>query len=131
MYEEGSGVNIQQKEYHASGWAGSGPYKLSEVTGMGYENIQYLSVKGTTYDQFILQYGQTSDSGWKEYNNTLSTVLAIPEADTVTRNAVATILNSFLSSRGFETLVDDAAAANVSPTAVEPEVTSTATDGIA
>jgi hypothetical protein len=131
VYEEGSGVNIQQKEYHASGWAGSGPYKLSQVTGMAYENIEYLSLKGTTYDQFIVQYAQTSESGWLEYNNVLSTVLAIPEADTVTRQAVATIFNSFLSSQGFESLIDDAAAANVDPTVVEPVVTSTATDGIA
>ena len=131
VYAEGSGVNMQQKEYHASGWAGSGPYKLSQVTGMGYENIQYLTVKGTTYDQFILQYAQTSESGWLEYSNTLSTILAIPEADTVTRQAVATILNSFLSARGFESLIDDAAAASTNPDVVEPEVTATTTDGIA
>lgn len=131
VYEEGSGVNVQQKEYHASGWAGSGPYKLSQVTGMGYENIQYLSVKGTTYDQFIVQYNQTSEAGWQEYSNNLSTVIAIPEADTVTRQAVATIFNSFLSSRGFDSLIDDAAAASTNPAVVEPEVTSAATDGIA
>ena len=131
VYEEGSGINIQQKEYHASGWAGSGPYKLSQVTGMGYENINYLSVKGTTYDQFIVQYNQTSESGWQEYSNVLSTVIAIPETDTVTRQAVATIFNSFLSTQGFETLVDDAAAASTNPAVVEPEVTSAATDGIA
>jgi len=131
VFEEGSGVNIQQKEYHASGWAGSGPYKLSQVTGMGYENINYLSVKGTTYDQFIVQYNQTSESGWQEYSNVLSTVIAIPEADTVTRQAVATIFNSFLSSLGFESLIDDAAAASTNAAVVEPEVTSAATDGIA
>lgn len=131
VYEEGSGVNVQQKEYHASGWAGSGPYKLSQVTGMGYENIQYLSVKGTTYDQFILQYAQTSESGWLEYSNVLSTVIATPEADTVTRQAVATIFNSFLSARGFESLIDDAAAASTNAAVVEPEVTSATLDGIA
>lgn len=131
VYEEGSGVNIQQKEYHASGWAGSGPYKLSQVTGMGYENIQYLAVKGTTYDQFILQYAQTSESGWLEYSNVLSTVLAIPEADTVTRDAVAVLFNSFLASRGFRTLVDDADAASTNPATVEPVVTDADLDGIA
>jgi len=131
VFEEGSGINIQQKEYHASGWAGSGPYKLSQVTGMGYENINYLSVKGTTYDQFIVQYNQTSESGWQEYSNVLSTVIAIPEADTVTRQAVATVFNSFLSGLGFDSLVDDAAAASTNAAVVEPEVTSTATDGIA
>lgn len=131
VYEEGSGINIQQKEYHASGWAGSGPYKLSQVTGMGYENINYLSVKGTTYDQFTVQYNQTSEAGWQEYSNVLSTVIAIPEADTVTRQAVATIFNSFLSVAGFDSLIDDAAAASTNPAVVEPVVTSAATDGIA
>jgi hypothetical protein len=131
VFEEGSGVNIQQKEYHASGWAGSGPYKLSQVTGMGYENINYLSVKGTTYDQFIVQYNQTSESGWQEYSNVLSTVIAIPEADTVTRQAVAIAFNSFLSNLGFESLIDDAAAASTNAAVIEPEESSAATDGIA
>jgi hypothetical protein len=58
-------------------------------------------------------------------------VIAIPEADTVTRNAVATIFNSFLASRGFETLVDDAAAASTNPAVVEPVITSADLDGIA
>jgi hypothetical protein len=98
---------------------------------MGYENINYLSVKGTTYDQFIVQYNQTSESGWLEYSNVLSTVVAIPEADTVTRQAVATMFNSFLSGLGFETLVDDAAAASTNPAVIEPEVTSATNDGIA
>ena len=129
-WEEGSGVNIQQKEYHASGWAGSGPYKLSQVTGTAYENIQYLASKTAKYDQFIVQYNQTSESGWQEYSNTLSTVIAIPEASTVTRQAVATFFNSFLSTSGFETLVDDAAAANVSPTVVEAAITDVTLDGI-
>jgi len=131
VYEEGSGVNIQQKEYHASGWAGSGPYKLSQVTGTAYENIQYLASKTAKYDQFIVQYNQTSEAGWQEYSNNLSTVIAIPEASTVTRQAVATFFNSFLSTSGFETLVDDAAASSVTPTVVEPVVSSTDTDGLA
>jgi hypothetical protein len=58
-------------------------------------------------------------------------VIAIPEADTVTRQAVATIFNSFLSAQGFESLIDDAAAASTNPAIVEPVVTSVATDGIA
>ena len=131
VYEEGSGVNIQQKEYHASGWAGSGPYKLSQVTGMDYGNIQYLASKTGKYDQFILQYNQTSESGWQEYSNNLSTVIAIPEASTVTRQAVATFFDSFLTTFGFETLVNDAAAASTDPAVVEAVVNDVTTDGIA
>lgn len=77
-YAEGTGINIQQKEYHASGWAGSGPYKLSQVTGTAYGNIVYLADKNTNYDQIILEYNQSSESGWQEYSNPLSTIFAYP-----------------------------------------------------
>ena len=83
VYAEGTGINIQQKEYHASGWAGSGPYKLSPVTGTAKGNIEYLADKNTNYEQIIAQYNQTSESGWQEYSNTLSTVFAIPTGFTV------------------------------------------------
>lgn len=131
VFEEGSGTNVMQKEYHASGWQGSGPYKLSEVTGMAKGDIQYLAVKATKYDQFVLQYAFASESGWLNYESVLSTVFAVPGPDTVTRQALATMLNSLGSGFGFESLIDDAAAANVDPTVVEPAVTSTDTDGLA
>ena len=47
------------------------------------------------------------------------TIVAIPAADTTTRNAFATAMNTQLTALGFETLVDDAAAASVDPTVVE------------
>jgi hypothetical protein len=77
-FAQGTGINIQQKEYHASGWAGSGPYKLSQVTGTAYGNITYLADKNTSYNQVILEYNQSSESGWQEYSNPLSTVFAFP-----------------------------------------------------
>lgn len=94
VYAEGTGANIQQKEYHASGWAGSGPYKLSEVTGTAKGNIEFLSVKGTNYDQVILEHNMSSESGWKEYNNTLSTIFAFPTGT----NAAKTALIAFLDA---------------------------------
>jgi hypothetical protein len=77
-FAQGTGINIQQKEYHASGWAGSGPYKLSQVTGTAYGNITFLADKNTSYNQVILEYNQSSESGWQEYSNPLSTVFAYP-----------------------------------------------------
>jgi len=91
-YAEGTGANIQQKEYHASGWNGSGPYKLSQVTGTAKGNIEYLAVKSTNYDQVILEHNMSSESGWKEYNNTLSTIFAFPTGT----NAAKTALKAFL-----------------------------------
>jgi hypothetical protein len=76
VYAEGTGINIQQKEYHASGWAGSGPYKLSGVTGTAYGNIVYLADKNKNYTQLILEHNQTSESGWQEYMNPMSTIFA-------------------------------------------------------
>lgn len=97
-YAEGTGINIQQKEYHASGWAGSGPYKLSGVTGTPYGNIVYLADKNTNYDQVILEYNQTSESGWMEYSNPLSTVFAFPCDDCDLDDTITDLLNAFITN---------------------------------
>ena len=130
-FAEGTSDNVMQKEYHASGWQASGPYKLSEVTGTAKGDIEFLAVKGTNYDQFTMQYTQTSESGWLEYENTLSTVLAIPATETVTRGSVATMLNVLFTGLQFDSLVDEAAAANVNPNVVEPQATTENLDGVA
>jgi hypothetical protein len=97
-YAEGTGINIQQKEYHASGWAGSGPYKLSGVTGTPYGNIVYLADKNTNYDQVILEYNQTSESGWQEYSNPLSTVFAFPCDDCTLATSITNLLEAFITN---------------------------------
>lgn len=94
VYAEGTGENVLQKEYHGSGWAGSGPYKLSEVTGTAKGNIVFLANKSTNYDQVILEHNQTSESGFKEYMNTMSTVFAFPTGS----NAAKTALKAFLAA---------------------------------
>lgn len=131
VYEEGSGTNIKQKEYHSSSYAGSGPYVLSETTGTSKGDILYLAVEATKYDQFIWQYAFTSESGWLDYSNTLNTVFATPEADTTTRASLATLLDALVLPGAFEPLADDAAAASATSTVVEADPASTAVDGIA
>jgi hypothetical protein len=106
VFEEGSSNNIKQKEYHASGWSGSGPYKLSPVTGTAKGNIEYLTVDGATYDQFIVEYNQVSDSGFLEYSNVLSTIFATPEASHVTRDSVAALLDA-ITGASFEALASN------------------------
>jgi hypothetical protein len=98
VYAEGTGSNILQKEYHASGWAGSGPYKLSEVTGTAKGNIVYLADKNTNYDQIILEHNQTSESGWQEYNNTLSTIFAYPCDDCTLATSITDLLTAFITN---------------------------------
>ena len=96
-FAEGTGINIQQKEYHASGWAGSGPYKLSGVTGTAYGNITFLADKNTNYDQIILEYNQASESGWMEYSNPLSTIFAYP-CDDCNLSELTNFLTAFITN---------------------------------
>jgi hypothetical protein len=95
VFAQGTGVNIQQKEYHASGNSGSGPYKLSPVTGMAIGNIEYLSDKATNYDQVILENNFESDSGWKEYSNAVSTVFALPTGVGTVKAKLIAFLTAF------------------------------------
>lgn len=120
VQEEGSATNIKQLEYHASAWNGAGPYVASSVLGLAMGNIEYFTDDTKKYDQFILEYEFSSKSGWGEYENPLSTIFAIPEADTVTRNGLATVIDAVVAGLGFEALADDALLANVGPTVVEP-----------
>jgi len=130
-YEEGSGTNIKHKEYHSSSYNGSGPYVLSETTGTARGDIHYLAVDATKYDQFALEYFMKSESGWLEYENTLSTFIAIPATETTTRASVAALIDAIVAGGAFEPLADDAAAANVGPTVVESDPANASTDGIA
>ena len=130
-YEEGSGNNIRQKEYHASAWHGAGPYVASSVTGMAMNNIQYDSDINVKYDQFILEYNQKSESGWLEYENPISTIIAVPETDVATRAALATAIDALTLPGAFEPLVDDAALANINPAVVESQPVDNTKDGVA
>lgn len=131
VFEQGLGYDIQQKEYHAGGWFGnSGPYRLSGVNGVA-NSVEYFAIKTVTYDQFALTYDQESLSGWKEYSNNLATIVAIPESDTVTRNAFIAVLDGLMPI-GFDALADDVAAANVNPAVVEQmDALTPNTDGVA
>ena len=129
--EEGTGANIRQKEYHASAWNGAGPYVASQTLGLAIGNLEFFAAKNGTYDQIILEYFFKAESGWLEYENTLSTIVAIPEASTVTRNALITIIDALVTPFGFDALLDDAATANVNPAVVEAQPASAAVDGIA
>lgn len=98
VYAEGTGINIQQKEYHGSGWAGSGPYKLSDVTGTAKGDIVFLADKNTNYDQIILEHNQASESGWKEYSNTMSTIFAFPCEECTLGTTITDFLTAFITN---------------------------------
>ncbi len=93
VFAEGTGKNVMQKEYHASGWNGAGPYVLSETTGTAKGNIEYLADANTNYTQFACEYEVKSEGGWLEYENPLTTFIAIPASSATTIASVKAVLD--------------------------------------
>lgn len=130
VFEEGAGIDVKQLEYIAKGWT-EGPYRVSNINAVA-ENRAFVTDATAKYDVFALTYDQFSLGGWLEYFHNQASIIAIPTADTVTRNGLAAILDKITVPQGFDGLTDDAAAANVSTTVVERTIDKTlATDGIA
>lgn len=117
VYEEGNGYDVKQKEYHSQLNA-VGPYVLSETTGTAKDNIFYADV-AVKYDQTIIESEFKTKSGWQEYSNSIANIVAIPAADTTTRDAFAAVVDALLAGQGFDTLASDVAAADVNPANVE------------
>ena len=129
VFEEGAGIDVKQLEYKAKGWTES-PYRVSTVNGVA-DNRIYITDASSKYDVFALTYDQFSLGGWLEYFHNQASIIAIPTADTVTRNGLAAILDKVAVAQSFEPLADDAAAAVVDPTVIEKTTDKTvATDGI-
>jgi hypothetical protein len=129
--EEGSGTNIRQKEYQAAAWNGAGPYRVSETTGTAIDKVEFFADGAGVYDQFTLQYDVLGEAGWGRYEHPCSTIIAVPGADTVTRNSVAAFIDAVIGAYGFEALADDASASNVGPTVVEGDISAVTGDGVA
>ena len=129
VFEEGAGIDIKQLEYQAKGWTES-PYRVSTVNGVA-DNRIYITDASSKYDVFALTYDQFSLGGWLEYFHNQASIIAIPTADTVTRNGLAAILDKVAVAQSFEPLADDAAAAVVDSTVIEKTTDkSVTTDGI-
>ena len=129
VFEEGEGIDIKQLEYQAKGWTES-PYRVSTVNGVA-DNRIYITDASAKYDMFALTHDQFSLGGWLEYYHNQATLIAVPTADMVTRNGLAVILDKVTVPQGFDGLIDDVFAANVSTTVVERTTDkSVTTDGI-
>ena len=129
VFEEGAGIDVKQLEYQAKGWTES-PYRVSTVNGVA-DNRIYITDASAKYDVFALTYDQFSLGGWLEYFHNQASIIAIPTADTVTRNGLAAILDKVAVAQSFEPLADDAAAAIADPTVIEKTTDkSVTTDGI-
>ena len=129
VFEEGAGIDVKQLEYQAKGWTES-PYRVSTVNGVA-DNRIYITDASSKYDVFALTYDQFSLGGWLEYFHNQASIIAIPTADTVTRNGLAAILDKVAVAQSFEPLADDVAAAVVDSTVIEKTTDKTvATEGI-
>lgn len=132
-FEQGNGYDIQQREYKTLGWqSDSGAYRTSAVTGLPWSNIKFFANADAKYDKIALEYQHEAQGGWLDYKNELATEIAIPEADTVTRNGLLTILDVFAVKVGKDAKLDDAAIANVNPAVVEQveDINDVTKDGI-
>ena len=129
VFEEGAGIDVKQLEYQAKGWTES-PYRVSTVNGVA-DNRIYITDASSKYDVFALTYDQFSLGGWLEYFHNQASIIAIPTADTVTRNGLAAILDKVAVAQSFEPLADDATAAVADSAVIERTTDKTvATDGI-
>lgn len=117
VFEEGNGYDLAQKEYHASGQQSTDPYILNS-TGVPTDYDQF-AVRTEKYDQVTLEYNFTSYMG-EAFENELATIIAVPNQDTVTRDALIAVLDAQLSNEvaGFDALADDAADSNVADDAI-------------
>lgn len=127
-FEEGSGYDVKQLEYMSKGWKES-PYRLSSLDAD--LSTGYNAVATTKYDIIALTHDEVSQAAWLKYSHDEATIIAVPGPDTVTRNALMTLLDTGLTAQGFEALANDAAAANVDPAVVETTTAKTiTTDGL-
>lgn len=135
-FEEGSGYDIRQKEYHAGGWNGRpGPYVVSGGHGLPYEGIDIYANSNVKYNQISLTYDVFTVGGWQEFLNNHNTIIALPAtADfDAMRDGILTILDKLTTPFGFDSLLDDAALSDPDPTVVEPteDIDDQDLDGIA
>ena len=106
---QGLGYDIQYLEYLAGGWNGNpGPYRTYKVNGLA-KPITYIAETNTQYGILALTYDQFSVGGWLEYLNNEASIIAIPQADSVTRASLLGVIDKLAKLSNFDGLVDDAA----------------------
>ena len=129
VFEEGAGIDVKQLEYIAKGWT-EGPYRVSNINAVA-ENRAFVTDATAKYDVFALTYDQFSLGGWLEYLHNQASIIAIPTADSTTRDGLVAILDNITIPQGFDALADDSAAAIANVTTIEKtEDKGVTTDGL-
>ena len=110
---QGLGYDIQYLEFLAGGWNGNpGPYRTYKVNGLA-KPITYVAETNTQYGILALTYDQFSIGGWLEYLNNEASIIAIPQADSVTRASLLGVIDKLAKLSNFDGLTDDAAGYSV------------------
>lgn len=118
VFEEGAGIDIKQLEYFAKGLTES-PYRVSAITGFPDEKV-YLAKADTTYDQFVLGHDlEGASGGWGHSVHNFDTIVAVPEADTATRNGLSEVLDVLIKKVELKSIDAKVKAANTDPAVIE------------
>lgn len=97
-YSEGEGYDLRNLEFEAGGWNGKpGPYRVSELIGTARSGFQYFAQIGTNYSQTAISYEMRSVSNHEPFWASLSTIVAIPCADTTTRTGFIALLDAIFA----------------------------------
>jgi len=90
--EQGSGYDIKMKEYEAAGWDATGPYRQYATTGLPKDELIYAASETAKYHQIVLTTEDSSYGGFQTFYNTVSNIIAIPQADTTTLASIIAVL---------------------------------------
>jgi hypothetical protein len=92
-FEQGLGYDVNELEYEAAGWGDNGPYRLNSITGLTKETLKYVATPAVHYDLFVLEYEYEAQAGRQNNKNDLTTIFAIPSANTTTINSLKAFLD--------------------------------------
>ena len=111
--EQGSGYDVKMKEYEAAGWDATGPYRQYATTGLPKDELIYAASETAKYHQIVLTTEDSSYGGFQTFNNTVSNIIAIPQADTTTLTSILTVLDGLTGGANSNKLFSIAAPADI------------------
>ncbi len=120
--EQGSGYDVKMKEYEAAGWDATGPYRQYATTGLPKDELIYAASETAKYHQIVLTTEDSSYGGFQTFYNTVSNIIAIPQADTTTLTSIITVLTGITGIDKSSTIFTVDAGANVANNTTGTEI---------
>jgi len=126
--EQGSGYDVKMKEYEAAGWDATGPYRQYATTGLPKDELIYAASETAKYHQIVLTTEDSSYGGFQTFYNTVSNIIAIPQADTTTLTSILTVLDGITGGANSGKLFSIAAPADIANTNGTESITAVVTN---